>query len=296
MPSPYRPPLPPGPPPNRIPPWPALRTEAASPVPEVRKSIPEPFPPTPPNIHPGNSQRTSPGPIQRPTPRESPTSPSPLPPIHGHKLPSPRSPPLPGDRPAPMPRLPPIGVRDPESESLATAGQPTMGSLRPPTPSNTPADGSKQRSSDLAQRPFSNTSPSSTTLPPIHRGEPQNQRSPPNSGDQPSRMPSPPPIHVGDSGFESRLAPGATAAEEQPSPRTHRHHNPNWPENWSTLSKGERRRWNRENPNPTPTPPPRQPEPDVPQQTTSPVPKPANWSTMSPRDKEHWLSRHPRGL
>ena len=291
-PPPYRPPLPPGLPPSRIPPWPALRTEAASPLPEVRRPIPEPFPPIPPNIRPGNSQRTSPGAPQRPAPRESPTSLPSLPPIHGHRPPSPRSPPLPGERPTPIPRLPPIYTRDPEYESRPTTGQPTPRSRRPPTPSSTPTEGSKQRSPDLIQRPFLNPSPSSTTLPSIHRGEPQNPRSPPNSGDQPPRMPSPPRIHVGDSEFESRVATAiAEETQQSPLPTTRLPPIP-LPPNAEFMSKSQLKRWNQHlrkaqtAPDQTAATPTSPHEPSDDDRTSRPL-STKTWDSLTPTQQRH---------
>ena len=244
-------------------------------MPEIRRPIQEPSLPTLPNIHPIDIQRTSPGTTQRPTQHGSPTSTPALPPIHGHRPPNPQSPSRPSDHPASIPHLPPINTRISEPESPVATGQPTPGSHRPPTLSNAPTGGAKQRPPDLAQRPLPNISPTSPALPPIHRRESPSPRSPPNSGDQPTQMPSLPPIHVGDSEFESRVATAAEA--EQLSPTTQRHHNPNWPANWSTMSKGERRRWNRENPQPTPAP---HPQPELgPEHATPPLPilKPGDW-------------------
>ena len=181
-------------------------------------------------------------------------------------------------------------------EPRATTGQPIPGSHRPPTPSRTPTDGLKQRSPDVAQRPSLNTSPPTPTLPPIHHRESPNPRSPSNSGDQPTRMPSLPPIHVGDSGFESRVATAAaTAAEERPLPVSQRERNPNLPADWEHMSKTARRTWVRDNPqlaSATSQQPVLPVLPAPPQQTPSPIPKPSDWHQKSPSAKEHWLYKH----
>ena len=242
---PYRPPLPPGPPPRKAQPWPSPRPEASPHSSETGKTAPDPFAPTRPSIRTNVLQRGPPGSTQQLTPRESPTSPPVLPPIHGH-IPKSRSPPPSGEQTSPMPRLPSIYANVSESGPRVMAEELTPGACKPPIAPSTPGDWPSQGYPGFTQHPSPNRSPPPPTLPPIHRCGSPSTRSTPYPGDQPARMPSPPPIHVRPVeayGFESQV--DTTAAEEKPTPPPAATQLPPipLPPDAESMSKSQLKRW-----------------------------------------------------